>query len=36
MVSSASEGAVTNPAAPRHPGRPTTDAPTGPVIAPEA
>lgn len=36
LVSSASQGAVTNPAAPRHPGRPTADPEVGPVVAPEA
>ena len=36
LVSSASQGAVTNPATARHPGVPTADPEVGPVIAPEA
>jgi dihydroxy-acid dehydratase len=36
LVSSASEGAVTNPAAPRPAPKPTADPEVGPVIAPEA
>jgi dihydroxy-acid dehydratase len=36
LVSSASQGAVTNPATARHPGRPTVDPEVGPVIFPEA
>ena len=36
LVSSASHGAVTNPALARHPGAPTADPEVGPVIAPEA
>jgi dihydroxy-acid dehydratase len=36
LVSSASQGAVTNPAAPRPAPRPTAEAEVGPVIAPEA
>jgi dihydroxy-acid dehydratase len=36
LVSSASQGAVTNPATARHPGRPIADPEVGPVVAPEA
>jgi dihydroxy-acid dehydratase len=36
LVSSASQGAVTNPATSRHPGAVTVEPEAGPVIAPEA